>query len=432
MRYSNRLKFIVVFLVLITVGIIVYQIPWVNQRLAWRFDIAQTYLRGIVQPAGGVPTSKPNSRSEIVPTIIPIRPTTSPLPSTSTATPSYTARGETDSQEQIPSALPTQEVTPTFIPESVTLPPPEWEKQDWNNCGPATLSMYLNYYGWEGDQFDVSSVLKPTREDRNVNVEELVYFSRNYAGWLHTEYRVGGDINLLKKFIAAEIPVMIEATFTFEGAYWPNDDLWAAHYLLITAYDDLQGKFTVQDSFHGPNQIINYQTLDKNWYPFNRVYILIYTASQEDIVKGLLGSAWDEVHNREQTLEDSRKEVAENPKDAFSWFNLGTNLIYFEQYQDAAEAYDQARSIGWPQRMLRYQFGPFFAYFHSGRTEDLLALTEYALQRTPNSEEALLWHGWALYRQGDILGASEDFQAALKANYRYQDAQYALDYISGR
>ena len=27
---------------------------------------------------------------------------------------------------------------------------------------------------------------------------------------------------------------------------------------------------------------------------------------------------------------------------------------------------------GLPQRMLRYQFGPFFAYFHTGRIDDLL------------------------------------------------------------
>jgi tetratricopeptide (TPR) repeat protein len=82
--------------------------------------------------------------------------------------------------------------------------------------------------------------------------------------------------------------------------------------------------------------------------------------------------------------------------------------------------------------MMRYQFGPFFAYFHAGRTADLLALTEYALQRTPNSEEALLWRGWGRYRDGDYYGAISDFQAALDANYLYQDAQYALDFVTGQ
>jgi hypothetical protein len=85
---------------------------------------------------------------------------------------------------------------------------------------------------------------------------------------------------------------------------------------------------------------------------------------------------------------------------AFAWFNLGSNLVYFERYAEAARAYDQARQLGLPQRMLRYQFGPFFAYFFSSRNADLLSLTEYALKITPNSEETLLWRGWGHYRDG--------------------------------
>jgi len=60
------------------------------------------------------------------------------------------------------------------------------------------------------------------------------------------------------------------------------------------------------------------------------------------------------------------------------------------------------------------------------RHEDLLTLTGYALQRTPNSEEALLWLSWGLYRLGNINGAVADFNAALEANRFYTDAQYAL------
>ena len=73
--------------------------------------------------------------------------------------------------------------------------------------------MYLQYYGWAGDQKLIAADIKPIPEDRNVNVEELVYFARNRAGWLQIEYRVGGNIDQLKKFIAAGIPVMIEEEF---------------------------------------------------------------------------------------------------------------------------------------------------------------------------------------------------------------------------
>jgi hypothetical protein len=43
--------------------------------------------------------------------------------------------------------------------------------------------------------------------------------------------------------------------------------------------------------------------------------------------------------------------------------------------------------------MFRYQFGPFLAYFHSGRNDDLL-LTDYARGVTEMSEETWLWYGY--------------------------------------
>jgi hypothetical protein len=78
--------------------------------------------------------------------------------------------------------------------------------------------------------------------------------------------------------------------------------------------------------------------------------------------------------------------------------------------------------------MFRYQFGPFIANFQTNRTDDLLALTEYALQRTEMSEEAWLWHGWALYRKGNIPGAIADWRKALFIRPGYEDALYALNF----
>jgi len=263
-----------------------------------------------------------------------------------------------------------------------------------------------------------------------VNPEELVYFVRTHAGWLNAEFRVGGDLQLLKQLVAAGIPVMIEESFYFDQPYWPNDDLWAAHYLLVTGYDDTLASFTGQDSFHGPNQVIAYATLDDYWQIFNRVYLLVYLPTQEGVLKTILGDNWDPDLNRQQALEVSQAESQAEPGNAFTWFNLGSNLVYFERYGEAASAYDTARNLGLPQRMLRYQFGPFFAYFHAGMATELMTVTEYALQRTPNSEEALLWQGWGFYRMGKKVEAISDWQKALEYHPGYQDAQYAIDFIA--
>jgi tetratricopeptide (TPR) repeat protein len=319
--------------------------------------------------------------------------------------------------------------SPTPNPPVVKLPSPQWEKQDINNCGPASLAMYLRFYGWEGDQYDVAALIKPEGPDRNVNIEELAHFSRNRAGWLTTQYRVAGDIDLLKTFVANGIPVMIEEGDELERDWHPNDDRWAGHFLLITGYDDTKGLFYAQDSLRGQDREVTYADTKTRWQTFNRVYILIYLPHQEDTVKHILGPQWDVDDNRQYALDVAQAEIDANPQDAFAWFNLGSNLVYFERYAEAADAYDEARRIGLPQRMFRYQFGPFHAYYRSHRTEDLMALVDYALSVTPNSEEAWLWRGWGLFRQGDRDGAIKAFRRSYQENYTSFDANWALDYM---
>lgn len=400
---------------LLIAGFLLYQVPGINMRLSWRLDIARTYLRNVLNPVGQMPTPLPLPAAAVttLPTLAPTKvPTGVPI---TTPTPGPTA---------------TQTMPPTALPEYVNLGSPAWEKQSPNNCGPATLSLYLKTHNWNGDQTDISDLLKPETGDRNVNVEELTYFVRTQAGWLNAEYRVGGDIETLKKFLAAGLPVMIEEGDLLEGEYWPNDDRWAGHYLLLTGYDEASQAFIAQDTFRSPDLQVPYQSVLKNWQVFNYVYLLVFRPDQVDLVKSILGEHWDADANRQYALDLAKAQTEDNPQNAFAWFNLGSNLVYFERYQEASQAYDTARQIGLPQRMLRYQFGPFFAYFFGGRNEDLLALTEYALQRTPNSEETLLWHGWGKYRAGDTQAAIADFQAALQENPYYQDAEYALEYIA--
>ena len=393
---------------LLVLAALLYQIPAINSRVAWRIEVAKTYAKNILNPVGDVPTAIPNPTS----TKNPVTPTTSP----------------------------TSSVLETPIPATATLPPlpaqalltsPAYEKQTPNNCGPAALSMMLHIFGWSGTQKDISDVIKPVVGDRNVNPEELAYWVRNYAGWLRIEYRVGGNLETLKRLLAAAYPVIIEGTTSLnpEDSGWPDDDLWAAHYLLLTGYDDATKTFTVQDTYRGPDRQVPYDQLVTEWKPFNYLYMILYLPEQEDEMKGLLASNWDPDLNRQNSLTASQAATVQDPSDAFAWFNLGSNLVYFERYDEANAAYDKARELGLPQRMFRYQFGPFIANFQSNRTEDLLSLTDYALQRTEMSEETWLWHGWALYRKGDGKGAVKDWRKALAIHPGYQDALYALNFV---
>jgi tetratricopeptide (TPR) repeat protein len=292
--------------------------------------------------------------------------------------------------------------------------------------------MAMHLYGWDGDQEQIAAQIKPVLQDRNVNPEEMAYYVRNFAGWLNLQYRVGGDLTTLKSLLAAGYPVIVESVTGLDpnDALGPTDDLWAAHYLLLTGYDDGAQAFTVQDSYHGADKTISYEQLKAEWEPFNNLYMVVYFPENEAELQSLLGVDWDPDANRQRALDEAQAAIVADPQDAYAWFNLGSDLVYFERYSEAAQAYDKSREIGLPLRMFRYQFGPFWAYFHSDRIDDLLALTDYARGVTEMSEEAWLWYGWALYRKNDYNGARKAWDKALSINNSpYVDARNALQYV---
>ncbi len=393
-------------------AVLIYQIPYVKLVISWRFEKFTIYAKNVINPVGPVPTALPVTPQPVTPT----------ADTTETSTPVI---------DLTPSVTPTGTFAP--LPAQASIASPPFKQQTPNNCGPATLSMFLHIYGWEGDQSDIANVIKPILQDRNVNPEELRYYVRTQAGWLNMEYRVGGGIETLKRLLAANYPVMVESVTSLDpnDALGPNDDLWAAHYLLLTGYDDGTQTFTIQDSYHGADLTISYSKLEEEWKPFNNLYIVMYFPQFEEEMKTLLASDWDPGLNRQMALTASQADSAKTPTDAFAWFNLGSNLVYFDRYEEASLAYDKAREIGLPLRMFRYQFGPFLAYFHSNRNDDLLVLTDYARGVTEMSEEAWLWYGFGLYRNGDYDGALKAWQKADKINPNfYEDqAQKAINLI---
>lgn len=382
-----------------------YQMPPVRERVEWRLDVAAAIVRGWLHPGDTLPAPE-RANTAVISSLLPPTASKTPVPDAATPTPVS---------------------TPTPLPEVVLLDPPAWEKQDWNNCGPATLALGLRYYGWEGDQYDISDLIKPDRGDRNVNIDELAYYVRTRAGWLGVQFRVNGTVDLLKRFLAAGFPMIIEKGYVIESS--GPDAGWAGHYLLLTGYEDARRIFIAQDTFTGADEEVSYEALDEGWQAFNRVFMAIYPMDQQDSVNRLLGPDVDEVDNRNAALDTARAEVVEDSENAFAWFNVGMNMLYFEQYEPAAQAFDTALSLGLPWRFTRYQFGPYIAYFNQGRYQDVIDLANATLQRTNKAEESMLWRGWARYQLGDLFGAIEDFRAALKVNPNYLDAQYALDFV---
>ncbi|HSM58843.1 MAG TPA: hypothetical protein VK879_22000, partial [Candidatus Sulfomarinibacteraceae bacterium] len=96
---------------------------------------------------------------------------------------------------------------------------------------------------------------------------------------------------------------------------------------------------------------------------------------------------------------------------------------------NGAAAFDEARSIGLPPRMLWYQFRPYMAYMKLGRYQDMLDLAESTLSTLGgrNVEETYLYKGHALLFTEDVEGAVAAYEQALKLNENFYPAQWALD-----
>jgi tetratricopeptide (TPR) repeat protein len=336
-----------------------------------------------------------------------------------------------------PTLVPTHTPTPTHTltptpphPTSVSLPPITHTYQTWNNCGPATLSMALRYFDRAETQADAAASLKPDPEDKNVGPHEMAVYVRSLG--LQATVRVGGDLTRLKRLIAAGFPVVVETWFIPE----PGDQM--GHYRLLTGYDDGKGQFTSQDSYNGPNVHLGYDALDELWRVFNRLYLVIYYPSQADQLAAILGDDADDQTMYVRALETAQAEAV-NPSaecvayedcadgSAFAWFNVGGSLTALGRHQEAAAAYDQARLLGLPWRMLWYQFGPYESYYAVSRCDDVIILATVTLNVADNLEESYYWRGMAYLAQGEPDKARADFEAAIKYNPNFAAAAEALE-----
>ncbi len=307
--------------------------------------------------------------------------------------------------------------------------------QKLNNCGPATLSINLNYYGLEHSQLDIAGVVKPHYDDRNVSPEELVDYTNNHTPLRAVLYR-GGDLELAKRLIAAGFPVVIEKGY--EPDAWQG---WMGHYLTLYGYDEAAAEFMTLDTFLGPwdssGLPVPYEVIDEGWQQFNYTFFVVYEAEQEQQLKTITGPILnDEEAMWRQALEMAKADIVADAEDPFAWFNVGSSLTHLADitddpplYAQAAAAFDQARLAGLPPRMLWYQFEPYEAYLADGRIDDVLALTSAVLDNDGGRdvEETFLYRGHARLALGETDAALLDYRRALELRPGFTAAQEAVN-----
>jgi tetratricopeptide (TPR) repeat protein len=347
-----------------------------------------------------------------------------PTPMPTLATPATqgtaTAKEAAATSTPVPTTTinPTPTVEATPLPALVQLENDCYEPQGWNNCGPATLAMALRFYGWTGDQYAVALATKPDKDDKNVSPEEMLVYAYSLGKYAVMGY--AADAQVLKLLISNGFPVIAETWFVPE----PDDEM--GHYRLLTGYDDTTQQFTTQDAYNGADQLVSYDELESLWKVFNRAYVVVCEAERAQDLSALLGSTIDPEAMYRSALAVALAETTANPEDRYAWFNVGTNYVGLGEYEKAAEAYDRARMLNLPWRMLWYQFGPFEAYLAIGRYQDVIALADANLAVTANLEESYYYRALARRAIGDDEGARADLEKALQYNPLFERASEAL------
>ncbi len=452
-RTTRSIKIIIGLAAIIVIAIALYFVPPIHARLAWRLDNLRDRMIYFFLPPQNV-TFHPGGQS--FPTLTPDM--TVP---TTTLTPTPTP---------LPTELATPTITPTPPPASLVLPNVTFVDQmnRYNYCGPSNLAMALEYLGWKGipgsllePRDQIAKVVKPgvndlslnfiDRGNTDVNVMpyELVDFVNDPNNTpFKALFRYGGDIDLLKRLIAAGFPVITE-----KGLYEPllpdYSVQWGGHYSFTTGYDDAAQQFVWQDSYLpeptsvGKNSRASYVDYTTNWRAFDYLFIIVYPAEREQDLYQVLGPWGDQYWAAQHALDIANQEIQGLQLTGndlfFAMFNKVTSLVYLQSpdYGQAAAAFDEANAYynntlvptgdkRIPWRIMWYETAPYFAYYYSGRYQDGIDLANKNLEPINRLgrtlEESLFWRARAEYALGEVDKASDDMRQALHYHPNFQPA----------
>ncbi len=441
MKSSNPLRLLLFAIPGICVlTVMVYLLPPVRSRVDTRLELLQADIRYRLNPpeeAVFVPQGQVDSVSQAVTATLQVLLATTDTPE---PTPSPTEAAEEIGPTATPTETPPPTATATPIPQSARIDGVEYQHQHglWNYCGPANLAMAVSFWGWKADRQEVGGYLRGTRErvdDKNVMPYEMQNYVHDQTG-LNMLVRTGGDLDLMKRLIAAGFPVILEKDDVLPGIGW------LGHYLLLVGYEEAAGEFISMDAYHGEGTRYPYQVVNNAWRAFNFTFLVTYPDEREAELFAILGPYVDETWAHRRSLEISSAEIAEleGLQLFFAWFNRGSSLVDLQDYAGAASAYDTAFGVyadlavtERPWRMMWYQTGPYWAYFYSSRYHDVIALADQTLDamNEPILEESYYWRGLAREAVGDWQGAVEDIEFSVELNPNFGPGWAQLDRMRG-
>lgn len=295
--------------------------------------------------------------------------------------------------------------------------------QTFNNCGPATLSMILSWYGKDVSQAELGDKMRPFQnpqgdnDDKTIFTSEFTQWARNYG--LEAMRRPNGDLELLKKFISNDIPIVVKT--------WLKVDDDIGHFRVVRGFDDSRGVIIQDDSYHGPNKKISYFDFLSMWQPFNYDYIVVFDEGKREVIEAIIGSEMDEAVAWQNALERARKERELDPQNIYPVFNMAVAYYHLGEFENSVQAFEEVEAR-LPRRMLWYQIEPIRAYRELGNYSKVFKITERILENGNRAFSELYQIRGEIYlEQGKADQARQEFELALKYNEHFSQAKASLE-----
>ena len=337
----------------------------------------------------------------------------------------------------IGSRIPNNEIAPTIsaqspssapiilkpIPKSKILENNYYAKQTFNNCGPASLSMALSYYGIKKSQHELGQILRPYQnpngdnDDKSVTLTELANHAKTYG--LYTYHSPNGDVELLKKFITYDIPVVTRTWLHV------NEDI--GHYRVVKGYDDNSQLIIQDDSYEGSDLSFSYSDFNIMWSKFDFEYMVLIPTDKKLIAEEIIGANLDDSYAWGQAVKRNNEILQQNPYDIYSRFNLSVAYYHLSEYEKSVNEFEMVESQ-LPFRTLWYQIEPILSYYELKNYNRVFSITDKILGNYNRAfSELYVIRGKIYQNQGDLENAKSEFEKAVFYNNNLKEAQELLN-----
>lgn len=276
------------------------------------------------------------------------------------------------------------------IPEKghliINVPYQKWINR--NYCGPAAMTMVLNY--WDNEkkysQKEIAKEIFSFKKKVTYN-SDMVYYPRTKK---MISYSFKGDLEILKEILKKNIPLIVLNK--------PIKEINKGHYRVIIGFDDNSKQIIFHDPLIGEKYATKYEVFKELWYCGNDINKNNWTLAivpdesffnfpemkNHPLTNINLATAYYKRGNYNESLEEWNKAHKKAPSDPYPLYSIAMVHIKIGNYNEAMELSQKAISLDNKNAFCYDVLG--LSYFKLGRLEEALKVLGKAMHMDPKSD----------------------------------------------